>query len=588
MSGLFNIAGKIAGLLSTLASSVGASLIGFLPAGAGAAATTVQAKLREAVNVDTKAELKALPPPLITTFATVKGGEVYGDGFGAEYFWDNTANNPDNGDTVLITTAGGTGRWKKIRQDDKSGWTFDPRCSLNAHFPNQYSNKRWPKEIVFIGDSITYGWPNGNVAHSQSILGYLQIALGQLTGHEQGIWPNGGIWHRYTMAGSVSYGANGPTGVSLILGVGATATITGDYLDIINYNFQRSVGAGILEIRVNGNLVSTGATSGPAANDVQAVIDLDLRYGKNVTVEFKAIGSSVELTAIKLLRFPAGGVPIITSHAYPGFSTNQYAIAQRLDSIQRCINYTIQPALYVIALGCNDAYNSDPAYRATSAQYETNLQIIVSYLKTLSVQCVLCVPLRPTAPAALWDGTETFENYRNAVYRVAKANKSPVIDQSIVDFSLLYADGVHPTAAGYGVLGAYFFNQLGLDSVITDNVISKCDLTLAGTAIIFGAPYSNPTFSVERDGITRLHGVVNVTGMAKNAHIFTISDTTANGSVKSGRPLAQKNIIANAWGGGALCTVLLVINQNGIVQMLDYTGSPEQLSLDGITFSTLY
>lgn len=455
-------------------------------------------------------------------------------------------------------------------------------ASPNSSYSNTYSSVRWPRNIIFLGDSITYGYAGG-VTHQQSPLGLLQSMLSNQTGWEQGNWPCGGVWMRWTVSAGCTYGLNGPIANSLIMPVGATASISGDYVDEIFLFFQCAVGAGSVEIRVNGVLVGTIATAGAATNDVISRTILAARAGAGSTVLLTCITAPVEITSVEINRVTLN-TPKILSHSYPGYSTNQFAPTARLTSIKTCVGYGVQPNLFVVSLGTNDIFNPTAGYNSTSAQFEANLTAICTGL--IGHGIVLCVPMRVNTAVII--AGETFENYRDAVYRVAKVFGAPVLDQSVIDLASvgMLQDGVHPTVAGYNVLAAYWYKFLLSDSV-TDFSTPKIPLILATGITAAGAPYAPPTFTVSRGGIVRLFGAISVPASAFNSVLTTIQSALASVYANMGKPLSQKNLLAATFNGSIGGQLPIYVSTAGAISNLTATTATSIVSLDGITFSTM-
>jgi hypothetical protein len=74
--------------------------------------------------VDTIAQLRALTPPASAVTYFVRGYYAVGDGGGGHFRWNSSDVTTDNGGTVIIPNAGGTGRWNRIFEGTLYGSWF--------------------------------------------------------------------------------------------------------------------------------------------------------------------------------------------------------------------------------------------------------------------------------------------------------------------------------------------------------------------------------------------------------------------------------------------------------------------------------
>jgi lysophospholipase L1-like esterase len=127
-----------------------------------------------------------------------------------------------------------------------------------------------------------------------------------------------------------------------------------------------------------------------------------------------------------------------------------------------------QPAAVVILFGTNDSAMVGPhKWKTPLAKYETNLRTMVERCQRAGAKVVLCtmphiVPERyyPRHPKEFYDAEggleKVLDSYRAAVRKVAADFKAPVVELEkpiAAAPAYLNPDGVHPTAAGYKVIG---------------------------------------------------------------------------------------------------------------------------------------
>lgn len=65
-------------------------------------------------DLETIADLRAIPSAPTIEIATIKGYATDGDGGGGDFYWDSTSTETDNGGTIIKATAITTGRWKRL------------------------------------------------------------------------------------------------------------------------------------------------------------------------------------------------------------------------------------------------------------------------------------------------------------------------------------------------------------------------------------------------------------------------------------------------------------------------------------------
>lgn len=444
------------------------------------------------------------------------------------------------------------------------------------HKANASATNGGPKNIVFVGDSITYGY---GVTEAQA---YTNLLATRLTNQGPGVNVDRAIGctmlNRATPSGSVATGTKGPLRQSMILAVGASLTFSVSNSDFFGFWFQRSAGAGTITVTVDGATVNTFSTAGASADDVFYQGAFKRTGSTASTVVMTASVAPVELTGVFFSRTIGDNQISLINQSASGYATADFTSSSVLTSIgvQTPYNGTAYP-VYVVALGTNDIYN--PSAAVSSATFKSNLDTICQGLRYYGMP-VLTVPLRANQ-TTFSPVLESFENYRNAVYEVARKYGYYVIDLSMYDLSSTagyQADGLHPNVIGNGLLASIYWDELELYAV--NYQMPSGALTLEGAYTAFGSNYDIPAFDMQPNGMVTLSGFVNTNGSAKVTTITTLP--------QSARPAKAHLFVVGGLNGAAGASATVQVNESGTVVMFDYSSAAlTQVSLDGISFSTL-
>jgi lysophospholipase L1-like esterase len=433
------------------------------------------------------------------------------------------------------------------------------------------------RSIVFVGDSIAYGQ---GVNENQTYVSLIQGMLNQRLTESAGSFLSGGQFTRRTLGGSTSTGTTGPLQKSLVMQVNATINFPVDFVDYYQIFCQRSTSAGSLQVYVDGTLDSTVNCNGAAQNDYSpGLTAFTLRAKSGSTVQLKAITAATELTGAAFINSVTLNAPTIWLQANPGYATANFTPAAVLASLfaQQFSNpqsYT----LYIVHLGANDMVNNTGA-AVPVANYENNLQTIVSTLLTDGAAVMLCVPLQPSF--LLYPPLyATYGEYRKAVYRVARRNALKVIDLSELDLagaSLYQADGIHPSVAGHAVLASFIYERSGLAALVDIDNFGSQGLTLTSPFTNTGAPWGNASCSIERGGLITLAGAVNVNSAAAGSTVSTLPLNC--------RPVSKKGFTSAAVNGSTVGSALLTLDTSGNLVMFGTSITAGTIYLDGIIYS---
>ena len=447
---------------------------------------------------------------------------------------------------------------------------MEPRYLDAMHLSNAVA-AYYARNIVFVGDSITYGYGVTENETYPYLINQLCNARAPLPNTA---YVGNGIFDRMTLTGSTSWGTKGPIARSLIMQVGSTATFTTNSFDFLSLYFQQAVSAGTITITINGVTWGSVNTAGTATND-KVTTSGPSRTDKTSVVTLTCSVASVELTSIFLIRGVQGGEATFLNQSYLGYSTSTFT-SPMLTSIGVTTPYNggAYP-LYVIALGTNDIYNSGVAI--SSAQFQTNLDTIATALSVYGMP-VLTVPLRPVE-TTFSPILEPFDNYREAVYRVARKYGYKVVDLSQYDIASTggyQSDGLHPNATGMQMVAAIYMQELNLYAQ-TSIYNSTANLILQG-AYGFNTSYATPSYTVKSGGTVVLQGLITVNASAKNTTIATLPADV--------RPNRSRLFVVAGLNGGVGATGYVQINADGTIVMYDYSSvALTYLSLEGISYS---
>lgn len=355
-----------------------------------------------------------------------------------------------------------------------------------------------PITVTIIGDSISvgYGIPdldiNKSYAHIlQSMLNTRLVASGQ-GGMGNG---NGGSFtgERITTSGSVTHGSAGPIHSSWILSSGSSISFPVTDVELFYFFFQRQAGGGTVTVTNGTGTYGTQSTTGSTVNDqLSSVFQAPSGTSSSQTISMACSGGPCEITGaygyMHTLTAPTNPI-IIGLQAAGGYATSDFAQPAVLASISAQTFYR-DPSnfwIYYLALGTNDIYN--PSKAVTSAQYKANLETIINGLAAAGGRAILTVPLR-ASETTYTPVLEPFDNYRNALYQVAREHSFPVVDLSELDLVSIGAyspDGLHPNAYGHQIMADYINRKLHMASLaIQQPIISNPTTAPSGACTVNG------------------------------------------------------------------------------------------------------
>jgi lysophospholipase L1-like esterase len=312
------------------------------------------------------------------------------------------------------------------------------------------------QNITLIGDSISDGYyVSANANHWFSMLRE-NINYFQGSGDYELITNFDDPYvNSLTLGGSYSYGSNGPLGHSLILGVGGYIEFTGAF-NQVDVFFQRDPAAGTLSFQYNGAAAyKTRSCAGVAADDYHTtqVGGFTAATAASGTHRITASGASVEITGLHRLLstgyLSGPGQIRFARIARQGYSTAQFT-TNVLKSIKRVgassapASITSKQALFLVALGTNNMYNS--TNKTTVAEYLVQLMKIFASLSEAG-SIVFISPFQ--ADRATETGS-LFDEYMGAARAACDAFHVPMIELNSFDWQggSYLQDGLHPNDAG--------------------------------------------------------------------------------------------------------------------------------------------
>ena len=440
-----------------------------------------------------------------------------------------------------------------------------------------------PRAVCFIGDSITAG--TGASTYATCYTAILQKLLNNSLAFGQGSWLSGGQWHITTLTAPYTRGTNGPGQQSVILGVGGVITFTADYVDTVVCYFTRvTSGGGTITLRQGSTVLGSFSATGTAGLDVLGVLSTTIRGGKAVTYTLTCTVAPVELTGMNAYHGLAPGAAgvaanpyFLTFQGFSGYNTTSFIPSAVLTSIAAQNPYpSFNFEIFVLAIGTNDIFNVSTAN--TSAQFKANLISIITQLRTItgtSCTVILQVPLNALSSFRT-PVLEPFDNYRIAVYEVARQFDFDVMDLSELDLLTVGAtsDGLHPNDYGHSIIASAYFDMLFGSLVVTPRVAPI--VTIGSCSLLSGRGVG--TMSV--GGSAVLSGEYTVTGIAKGTQLMSVDQSIA--------PLQLMTFTVPAWGNalGSNGTATITISAAGAVVLYDYTPSSiSYISLDGVTYN---
>lgn len=337
-------------------------------------------------------------------------------------------------------------------------------------------------DIQVLGDSLTSGYVSGTITPTNYIYA-VPYRLQQVMANKsdtvgQGGWMSGPSIERLVTTGSPSIGTRGQLARDIILHPGDTASVTVGYVKNAVITSYNAVGGGTMTLTGTDGVWGTCNTS-IGTGEVKCG-QMNAPNGNNYvtqTLTMSCASGPCELTNFVFATLPTTGATtnFVQAVANGGYSTANFVSSAVLDSIalnRMFKNPSGNFSIAVIALGTNNIYNAATA--TTSAVYKSQLQTIVTGLKSRGIAPYLVAPPIPSTSSSLYSqpviAGETYANYWNAVYQVAAANEVQVIDLSNLDLAggaLYGGDGLHPTEFGYGAIADFYLGRYGFQRMYT-------------------------------------------------------------------------------------------------------------------------
>lgn len=362
------------------------------------------------------------------------------------------------------------------------------------------------------------------------------------------------------------------------------STTPGDYIDItftgkctrIVYVQQASTG-GILNVTLDGVSVGSIDTKNDGDLDFSTI---NSQYG-SVSVEIGA--ASYGTHTIRITN--AGGNVKVCGAIYQEYvNDNSAPIVFNLgrSSISLCdipdglLEQYTKTGSAILALGVNDQLTGKDV-----TEYRRKLDVFLSAMSSVLGSVVLCDFM--------------FSLQKSDPYKTAMRDKAAEYGFPYLDFGRMWlpskdenkflgyldTDGVHPTSSGHEFIAAEIMRVIGLSydkgsaigySPSTDNTA----ITLTSDFSNFGSSYSPATYSMNKDGIVHLQGLIKATSaVAGYSNMFSLPVSL--------RPSGKLLLLANknhqffeieVGADGVVTTGAIAVSAN------------ETISLSGISFKS--
>jgi len=547
----------------------GAAIVAFQPSGTGAAPTTAQAKLRESpsvtdrgavgngVTVNTTAFANMEADTTFESFYVPDGVFLSGAAYLKKHYFGPGAVLHTNGSGIAGTLSG----LAMPKTTGLSGVNSGSGIGIRSD--------------IFIGDSITFGF---GVNNYQAWPYLLQKFANNIAAFGQGSFQTGGMLDKLTIGGTVTFGTAGPVKNSYIMTPGSTLTFTADYVDYFTFWYQQTPGSGTITLKQGASTIRAVSCAGAAANDVMAALGSNINGDTAQTYSLTCSGANVEITGVFAsaeIGDSESNPCFLQVQAHSGYATSDFTSAAVIASIKAQAVYGAYFPRYIIALGANDIYN--PSKAVSSAAYKANLISIITQIGATSSAFVLTVPLR-AGNSTYAPVLEPFDNYRKAVYEVARQYSLDVVDLSELDLKSTgsyQADDLHPNYFGHAQLADFWFKKLYATMYAAPR---SAAIVLTNGAVAAGGSYALPKVVMAKNGVVAAQGSINVVGIAKGTTIGSIPPAYAPTAT---RMFCSPTLLSTG-------SAILLVDKTGAVSLYDYTAaSVSYVSFDCITYSIL-
>lgn len=374
---------------------------------------------------------------------------------------------PGDFSVTAVPTANGSGLWGpgKISVDDDR--FFIPRAPAIL---NLYEGARAAlmehigaaDVIGLIGDSISHFAYAGDGEHHwlNRFTRFLNLGVAADEPIMTALRPSSTYtpdFYGVTTSGTVSTGANGPLGESLVLASGASLSFDGAY-EQVDVFYTRQAGAGSLAFKFNGG-ASFHTVNANGATDLDRFSAAPATgHSGSGTYSIAASGGAVEITGLVRLGVKAADSPprlrtgrfAHGSYSFPSFG------AAAITSITKQATYAGGVLVPILALGINDSFGTDPDDIAD------NVTAVLDLLEAHSVPRIFALP--PVRPGAGWEwGTGLdFDHASGAIRRIYRQRGVHVFPSDMVDWANLglLADQLHFGPEGFDLLTTLVLEDL--------------------------------------------------------------------------------------------------------------------------------
>lgn len=363
-----------------------------------------------------------------------------------------------------------------------------------------YSNSA---NMLFIGDSITFGWGNDwDQTYPEVFLDLINDRYGSITesftpAGANGTTPAG---RNVTNSGTISFPKQGIGAGSIALtSSGASQTFTSaNACTVIGFWYKKGPSQGKIQIVVDGGTPTTIDAGAATASWGNVWTSSSLTSGKHSLKVSAASGGSYnsgyQADIEAYVVDPAVTANRVFNAATFGRSTGNWTQASNPGWQAGLTN--INPDIAVIFLGVNDMYGGATGYSAS----QTNLQGIIDQLNALSTPPTIVLANFYLSTYATT--MTTLDPWRAIITNLAAANDNvivwdllPVVGNLSIASDLVWANipGVHPSAQGDYLLGQSLYTLIGPPSpyslsygggtganIAADNISASGNVSIAG------------------------------------------------------------------------------------------------------------
>lgn len=349
-------------------------------------------------------------------------------------------------------------------------------------------NQAASRSLVFIGDSITTGYPVGYAG------GFPKLILDKINARSNyplcQQMPFCNMDYLSSISGTTNLDASGPIGRALCLTTGASVKFSAPNLDYVTVCYTSQSTTTTFTVTDSYSSITESLTTASGTGETLRISGNTLRRaGKSCVVTITNIGqNTLIINGIWPLHHSGdeGIIPQVIS--YPGYTSGNFASDGVLDSIYvNTVNRSNYP-VFVIALGTNDIFNAGVS--VAPDVYKSNMQFIVHGIQTRFANVCSIIIISPWTPygSSASASKGNVNEYRKAIFDVARQYQADVIDGADINLnvssSLYHYDNLHPSQTGYYAIAEKIADALGISHL--DNPVKSYTPVTTGNTILNG------------------------------------------------------------------------------------------------------